>query len=148
MKQVTVAERPITVNSGQVQLTAAQAKTRLHNLKLVKAGKESGVYEVVQPIQFKAGETFGFDGVMRKDGILHDPQAEARERLSAEQQLAEAQAAAVAQAVGAAREQAVEDVLASLKPETAALVRAELDALARADDGRKGGGLFAFLNKK
>ena len=43
---------------GMLELTEAQAKTRLANLK--KAGE--GFYEIINPVQFKTGEVVGFDG--------------------------------------------------------------------------------------
>lgn len=43
---------------GLVQLTEKQAKVRAH--QLIPRGE--GIFEIVQPIEFKAGEELGFDG--------------------------------------------------------------------------------------
>lgn len=77
MKKI-IATAIMAVHSGQVELTADQAKTRLHALTPVKVKKDTlaGIYAVQSPIQFKAGEEFGFDGEVGKDGRLHDPEAE------------------------------------------------------------------------
>jgi len=44
--------------SGKVKLTDEQARARKHNLKQVK----KNVYEIVNPIGFKAGEEIEYDG--------------------------------------------------------------------------------------
>lgn len=43
---------------GVVQLTEKQAKVRAHQI-IPKGGD---IFEIVQPIEFKAGEVLGFDG--------------------------------------------------------------------------------------
>lgn len=43
---------------GLVQLTEKQAGVRAH--QLIPRGE--GIFEIVQPIEFKAGEELGFDG--------------------------------------------------------------------------------------
>lgn len=116
MKTVTVQDQPLTVNSGQVQLTAAQALTRKHAIKPVEVDDTgAGLYAVVSPLQFKKGEKFGFDGDMGKTGVLRD--------LAAEQ--------------AAATDAALAELLAKLKPETAAAVRAELAAPAKPSKSAK-----------
>lgn len=54
MKQYTTTG-VVDVYAGLVGLSDGQARDRAHNLKPVK----KGVFEVVVPIQFKAGETIG-----------------------------------------------------------------------------------------
>ena len=51
-----------TLPGGIVTLTTAQASTRSHNLKPLDDGR----YEIVNPVQFKAGEEFGYDGELPK----------------------------------------------------------------------------------
>lgn len=41
-----------------MQLNPAQAKVRAHQLRPVG----EGIFEILQPIEFKAGEILGFDG--------------------------------------------------------------------------------------
>ena len=50
------------INSGVLELTKEQAGPRLHNLKLIKGNK----YEVLNTVEFKRGEVFGFDGDLPK----------------------------------------------------------------------------------
>jgi len=45
-----------------VTLTAAQASARSHNLKPLGDGR----YQIANPVQFKAGEEFGYDGELPK----------------------------------------------------------------------------------
>ncbi len=59
MRKYQVVEKHIEIGAGRVMLDADQFKTRSHNLSKPDA---DGVCEIVKPIQFKAGETFGFDG--------------------------------------------------------------------------------------
>lgn len=161
MKQFKAEHAAVDVLSGQVKLSAEQARARLHNLKAVDTKKDgSGVYQVVQPIQFKRGETFGFDGDVGKNGVLSDPDAEQlaamgeddarveaevkKVRAECEAQMkAELQKAADAMKdqaeklgaesialIEAAGDEARKALMDALTPETAALVRAELDAQA------------------
>jgi hypothetical protein len=127
MKTHKAEDGAVTVNSGNVQLSAAQAAVRRHCLKEVKIDKNGGgVYSVTAPIQFKRGETFGFDGAAGKNGVINDPEAEQMAKLEAEVAMEKKIAAGVQAALPAAVEKALADTLARLKPETAALVRAEL----------------------
>ena len=48
-----ITEETIGLASGRIGLTDAQAKPRAAKLKNVK----KGVYEILEPIEFKAGET-------------------------------------------------------------------------------------------
>lgn len=50
------------INSGVLELTKEQAGPRLHNLKLIKGNK----YEVLNTVEFKRGEVFGYDGDLPK----------------------------------------------------------------------------------
>jgi hypothetical protein len=89
MKSVAAAAA-ITLASGRLELTAAQASSRKHSLKLVKETKSGGIYEIAFPVQFKAGEKFGYDGEVPKSmlDVFVDPRevaARAREKAEAEQ---------------------------------------------------------------
>lgn len=87
MKSIT-AQEILTVGSGIVGLSAEQAKTRSHNLKAIKVDKKgAGEYEVVNPIQFKRGETFAYSGEMSKTGDLRDPEAEALAKMELEDRI-------------------------------------------------------------
>lgn len=84
MKSV-VAVAAITLASGRLKLSDAQASSRKHSLKAIKA--DSGIYEIKFPVQFKAGERFGYDGEIPKSmlDVFVDPkEAAAREREQAE----------------------------------------------------------------
>jgi len=61
MEQYT-ATRPITLQFGVLGLTAQQATARAHNLDELNDGR----FRIVQPVQFKAGELFGYDGDLPK----------------------------------------------------------------------------------
>jgi hypothetical protein len=63
MEKITVVGDVITVRYGTVELSDDQAKRRKHNLEhLIEKS-----YEVKRPIQFKVGETFGYEsGVKQK----------------------------------------------------------------------------------
>lgn len=127
MKKITTAA-VVTVVSGQIKLSAAQAKTRLSALATVDVKEDgAGIYTVLKPIQFKAGETFGYDGEVRKDGILRDPQAEELARLEADQAV---EARLRAELEPRLRDEITAEILAALKPETAGVVQAELAELA------------------
>ena len=60
MNKYEITERSARFATGKLELTDVQAKPRMHNLKPVKG--EVGVYEVVEPVEFKVGEIVGFDG--------------------------------------------------------------------------------------
>jgi hypothetical protein len=59
MQFFTVVGQFVQLFHGLVQLTQEQARDRAHALKETD---ETGVFEIKQPIGFKKGETFGFDG--------------------------------------------------------------------------------------
>lgn len=48
--------------SGVLDLTEDQARRRKGWLKKL----DSGLFEIIKPVQFKAGEVFGFDGELSK----------------------------------------------------------------------------------
>ena len=59
----------VNLTSGTLELSKDQARRRIHALEKVSDGK----YLIKSLVQFKAGETFGYDGVIPKDaaeGIL------------------------------------------------------------------------------
>ena len=58
MDKYQVTGPSVNVNAGCVLLSADQVRRRRHNLKAVG----DDVFEIVNPIQFKHGETFGYDG--------------------------------------------------------------------------------------
>ena len=58
MKTYRVDTKSYRFFHGLVQLTEKQARVRAH--QLVPRGE--GIFEIVQPIEFKAGEELGFDG--------------------------------------------------------------------------------------
>lgn len=63
--QTYQALKIITLHSGQVELTADQARRRIACLE-GKNHQKSGVFSVVKPVQFKAGEIFGYDADVPK----------------------------------------------------------------------------------
>lgn len=76
--QVTEA---VSIHAGLLELTEAQATTRMHNLERV----ENNVYMVMQPVMFKAGEIIGYDGELPKAMLMQlenldapKPKAEAK----------------------------------------------------------------------
>ena len=58
MKTYRIDTKSYRFFHGLVQLTEKQAKPRMH--QLVPRGE--GIFEIVQPIEFKAGEEIGYDG--------------------------------------------------------------------------------------
>ena len=56
----------VSIHAGFLELTAAQANPRMHNLKHV----ENNVYMVMQPVMFKAGEIIGYDGELPKAMLM------------------------------------------------------------------------------
>ena len=61
MKLYTI-EKPVTLASGVLQLTEEQAKLR--SSKLQSLGGD--LYQILAKVQFKGGETFGYDGDLTK----------------------------------------------------------------------------------
>ena len=62
IKNYEVTGRVARFSAGVVSLSHAQASSRIHNLK--DLGK--GEYEIVNPIEFKNGELFGYSGDVPK----------------------------------------------------------------------------------
>lgn len=61
----TVTGRTAGFNAGaRLKLTPEQASSRAHKLSAIDAKK--GLYEATGPIEFKTGETVGFDGELPK----------------------------------------------------------------------------------
>lgn len=56
----------VNLTGGILELDEKQARRRLANLKKL----EDGRFEIVKEVIFKAGETFGFDGLVPK-AVLH-----------------------------------------------------------------------------
>lgn len=63
MKRYKVTGRSFNVPTGLIELTAGQAKDRIHCLD---PQKKVGLYNILKPIQFKHGEEFGYDGEVNK----------------------------------------------------------------------------------
>ena len=78
---------PLTLHTGGIALTDAQAEPRANRLQR----RGEGVYEVVLPVQFKAGEEIGYEGDLPK--ALATMLAPAAEAAAAEAAAAEAAAA-------------------------------------------------------
>lgn len=57
-----IATRPVTLQFGVLGLTGQQAMARLHNLVRLNNGK----FRIMEPVQFKAGESFAYDGDLPK----------------------------------------------------------------------------------
>lgn len=58
-----IATALATIGGGRLRLTPAQAKARAHNLAPTD---EVGIYRIVNAVQFKRGEQFGYDGSFPK----------------------------------------------------------------------------------
>ena len=59
MRKYQVTENHVALGAGKVLLSPEQYKTRSHNLSKPDS---DGVCTIVNAIQFKFGEVFGFDG--------------------------------------------------------------------------------------
>lgn len=79
MKNYKVTAASVTIRSGVIGLSEAQAKDRAHLLKALG----DGLYELLSPTQFKRGEEFGYDGDTNKVLLQHiqetDQESEAEE---------------------------------------------------------------------
>lgn len=130
MKKVTVTGPALTIASGRVELTAAQAAPRMHNLTIVSVDeKGAGVFEVKAPIQFKHNETIGYDGTVGKDGVVSDPDAAQRPGESQEDAVTRVRAELGPQ-IG---QELREELRASMTPGIEAQLRAELEPKIRAE---------------
>jgi hypothetical protein len=58
----TVTSAPARIHTGVLVLNKEQARRRRHNLKSL--GKDR--YEIVNPVEFKAGEVIGYEGDLPK----------------------------------------------------------------------------------
>lgn len=65
MQKIKITSSAVNLNAGIVELTRNQAQAREHALRHL----EKDVYEIVKPIQFKAGEILGYSGEILK-GIM------------------------------------------------------------------------------
>lgn len=73
MKYTTTAI--VNLTSGILELSEDQARRRFHNLKALGDGR----FEVLRTVQFKTGETFGYDGDIPKtlaNSLIESAQAE------------------------------------------------------------------------
>jgi hypothetical protein len=61
MKNYTVEARSVRLTSGVLKLSEDQVRRRSHKLKQVDGG-----HEIVDSVEFKQGETFGYDGNVPK----------------------------------------------------------------------------------
>lgn len=68
MKNVSVT-KAVTIRSGVLVLSEEQAAKRAHCLKKGRGNQ----YEVIQPVQFKVGESFAIDELHKAyDGYLEE----------------------------------------------------------------------------
>lgn len=136
MKTYTViSPTGVTINGGILLLTDLQAKAR--TASLVSLG--DGFCEIRQPVQFKCGEVFGYDGEVNKLLLLDMEEVTAQEAakkkaLEKEQLRLEAEQAAAAEKESLAAEAAAKakaDLLASI---ATAETLENLDALISPDE--------------
>lgn len=64
MKKFVVTGFQLTLHSGFVKLTEEQSKARAH---AIRATEETAVFEILQPINFKSGEVFFYEGDLPKN---------------------------------------------------------------------------------
>lgn len=62
MKLYQVEAVSVAINTGVLELSLGQAQRRRHLLKQISENQ----YEVLSPVQFKRGETFGYSGDVNK----------------------------------------------------------------------------------
>mgnify|MGYP001487079405 CR=1 FL=1 len=116
MRTVRV-DKPLNVNSGLIGLYEKQAKSRRQNIKV---DEKNGIYEILRPLQFKAGEQIGLENISKVD-------LQSVTDLTALKEASEAEAKAKAEAdKKAAAEQ-------KKKEATEAKAKKEAEAKARAD---------------
>ncbi len=104
MNKYTITGSPVRLVGGVLGLTEKQAAPRLHNLKALK---KKGLFEIVQPVVFKAGEVIGFDGDIPKS------QANLMESVDANKQKSEAELEAQKEAERLASEQTADEAEAA-----------------------------------
>jgi hypothetical protein len=122
MDKYTIVAASVRLHSGVLSLTKEQAATRLHNLKAL----DKGHYEIVQPVEFKRGETIGYDGEISK--AMGEKLV--RELTAKEKKAAEAKAAAEKKAAEEAEAKAKAEAEAQAKAEQEAREAAEAEAKA------------------
>ena len=67
----------VIITGGVVELEEAQARPRMHMLKPL----DDKQFEVMQTIQFKKGEVFGFDGKLKNLPVkLSNPEKPAKQK--------------------------------------------------------------------
>ncbi len=73
MRQITVTGPFVQLHHGKLRLTEDQSRARSHALKRV----DGDLFEIVEPVGFKRGESFGFDGPVDKSyaAYVEDPKA-------------------------------------------------------------------------
>lgn len=62
MNKYTITGRSILLTSGLLELTDEQSRTRLPKLRALSKTR----FEIVQPVEFKRGETIGYEGDLPK----------------------------------------------------------------------------------
>ncbi len=97
----------LALNGGIVRLSKAQADVRKHALQPVKGAKVGkdgeASFEIIKPVQFKIGETFGFEGNLPKQlAVLAEDAESAAAKAKAAAEKAEAEAAKAAKGQKAA----------------------------------------------
>lgn len=97
MATYKVTGRMVRINGGVLELSEAQADARMHHLKHLKGNK----YEVVNPVEFKNDEEFGYSGEVNK-ALAED--LALKSKLAAEDKAAKAKAEAEAKAAAEAAE--------------------------------------------
>lgn len=108
-----------TLHSGVLELSDAQYARRKHALKQIGKNK----YEITKPVQFKVGETIGYEGDMPKamaDMMIDEAEAAAQKAAAKKpkqgKQAKEAEEKANAEAEAlAAQKQAVQDEIDQLQ---------------------------------
>jgi hypothetical protein len=96
MKKYQVTGPMVQLFSGKVQLSPEQSGPRKHNLAQVKGN----VFEITAPIQFKQGETFGYDGEISKAMALDLDEEAAVKKAAAEKEASEKAAREASEKVG------------------------------------------------
>lgn len=82
MNRYVATEKSTRLAGGVLHLTAEQVKHRAHNLKHL--GKNR--FEIINPVEFKAGEEFGYEGDLPKalaDNLTTKAEAEAAAKKAA-----------------------------------------------------------------
>ncbi|HET6719032.1 MAG TPA: hypothetical protein VFH22_05275 [Rhodocyclaceae bacterium] len=84
----TITGRAAAIHGGVLELTAAQAKPRLHNLKHLGGNR----YEVLRTVEFKSGEEIGYSDKLPKSmAMVMEDTAKVAEKASAKAKAAKAE---------------------------------------------------------